>query len=268
MRCPSCGSQLPVEDLDCTACGANVGWWIRTHGGEESGPYTFTHIQHLTRRGGLGPLDRVRIGLIGEWVPAPDLLSPAFQRPRAATTPTPHPYPRPRRRSNVPALLLGGAALIGLAVVAAFVASRGPRTPQGEDAGPACSRNLMRLARALSLYAEDQAGGYPPWEVWGTAAFTRVTDRAVFVCPAALGEPGYAYNAALFGLKPAAVSDPAKCVILWDAGALGPFPGLSALGQEPRHDGGDNYAFVDGHTAWRIRGPYTQGDIELRPLGQ
>ena len=265
MRCPPCGAQLPVEDLDCTACGANVGWWIRTHGGEESGPYTFVQMQHLIRRRGLGPLDRVRVGLIGEWVPAPELLSPAFQRPRTGAVLPERARPRRRRRSNVPVLLLGGSALVGLAAVAAFIATRAPQAPQGEDPGPACSRNLTRLARALRIYAEDQAGAFPPWEVWGAAAFTRTNDRAAFVCPAAPGEPGYAYNAALSGLGPGAVSNPGKCVMLWDAGALGPFPGLSATGQGPRHEGGDNYAFVDGHAAWRIRGPYTQGDIELRP---
>jgi prepilin-type processing-associated H-X9-DG protein len=219
-------------------------------------------MQHLIRRGGLGPLDRVRIGLIGHWVPAPDLLSPEFQRPQPAAPMRPR---TTRRRSSVPALLVGGSALIGLATMAAFLVNRGLRGPQVEDPQPACSHNLTRLARALRMYADDHADGFPSWEVWGAAAFTRARDRAVFVCPAAPGDPGYGYNAGLAGLKPDAVTDPGKCVMLWDAGALGPFPGLSALGQGPRHDGGDNYAFVDGRAAWRLRGPYSQGDTELRP---
>jgi hypothetical protein len=261
MRCPSCGSVVPIQDLECSRCGANVGWWVRTRGGEDLGPYTFLHVQELTRRGGIGPLDRVRIGLIGEWAPAPEILSPSFQQGPSPDTP----FPQPRRKRTGRYALVGALVLTPVVVAAVVVARWTPRSELPADPEPACLRNLSKLARGLALYAEDHDSQLPPWQSWGAAASEQVRDLEVFVCPAAPGEPGYAYNAALSGAALGSVRQPDRCVMLWDAGALGPFPGLSTASQAPRHHGGDDYAFVDGHTAWRARTTYPQVDIELQP---
>jgi len=265
MRCPSCGAQVPVDDLDCTSCGAGVGWWVRNRGGEESGPYTFVHMQEMTRQGLVGPQDRIRIGLIGEWVSAPEVLSPDFQRARPPVTAAHKPGRRAHSGSNVPTLLIVGVVVVALAGATAFVVSRWPQRPRGADPSATCQGNLSRLARAVRLYVYDQGAPFPQWQDWGAAASARTKDLAIFVCPAAPTEPGYAYNAALSGLPPVFVRHPDRCVMLWDAGALGGFPGLSPSGQGPRHGGGDNFAFVDGHVAWHPRGPYLETDIELQP---
>jgi len=263
MVCPSCGAQLPPEDLECPQCGANVGWWVRSRRGEESGPYTFHHMQGLVRQGRLGALDRVRIGLIGEWVSAPEVLRPGFQHPEAEPTAPVAARPRVRRSSCPTTVLMAGLAVVLLVGTVALVARRHWSKPRGEDPGQLCLGNLSKLARGLQLYAEDSGERFPPWQTWGSAAYPHVDEPGAFVCPAAPGEPGYAYNAALTGVTRGSVAHPDRCVMLWDAGALGPFAGVS--GMTARHRGGDNYAFVDGHTAWRARGTYEQTQIELQP---
>jgi len=264
MNCPSCGAQVPVEELDCTQCGASVGWCVRTRRGEEFGPYTFLQMQEMTRQGRLKPLDRVRIGLIGEWVSAPEVLSPTFQIPQQAA-PSPRRSRVRARAGPHPLLLIGGAGLVLLAAATALIVTRASNPPRPVGVDDACLRNLRDLARGLQVYAGDHAGTLPSWQGWGGAAFHYVDDPGAFVCPAAPSEPGYAYNAALSGVPSAAVRRPDHCLILCDAGALGPFPGLSVYGQAPRHRGGDNLAFVDGHAVWQVRAPYTQSDIDLQP---
>ncbi|MBM3501115.1 MAG: hypothetical protein FJX74_20885 [Armatimonadetes bacterium] len=263
MHCPSCGAQVPVDDLDCTQCGASVGWWVRTHEGEESGPYTFLTMQEMIRQGRLRPLDRVRIGLLGAWVSAPDVLRPTFQTVEPSPPYTTRPQRKPARLPHR-ALLLGGGGLVLLAVCGALIASYVSRPAALEGAGEVCRANLASLARGLRLYADDFEA-FPPWQTWGAAALGYVEDPGVFVCPAAPAEPGYAYNAALSGVPTGAVRSPDRCAVLWDAGALGPFPGLSTSGHGPRHRSGDHWAFVDGHATWRLRGPYPPRDVEFRP---
>jgi len=263
MKCPSCGAPVPVDDLDCTQCGASVGWWVRTREGEESGPYTFLTVQEMIRQGKLRPLDRVRIGLIGEWVSAPEVLRPTFQRPPAAEPAPPRRSGERSRRSRA-VLIVGGGVLL-LAACAIVVATRASIEPRPTGGDGTCRRNLSELARALTLYAQDWDGVLPPWQMWGAAALGSVEDPGVFVCPGAPTEPGYAYNAGLSSVWTAAVSRPDRCALLWDAGALGPFPGLSSQGLAPRHLGGDNWAFVDGHARWQLRGPYPPRDIDFQP---
>jgi len=264
MNCPSCGAQVPIQELDCTQCGAGVGWWVRSSRGREVGPFTLLQMQERIRQGRLGPLDRVRIGLIGEWVPAPEVLRPTFQVRVPSSAPPTGAHLR-RRRGPRPALLLTGAGLILLATATAVVVTRASNPPRPVGADDTCLHNLRSLARGLRAYAEDSGDALPSWERWGAVTFSRAEDPAAFVCPAAPSEPGYAYNAALSGVHVGAVADPGRCALLWDAGALGPFPGLSAYGTAPRHRGGDNWGFVDGHAAWRERAPYAQLGIELRP---
>jgi prepilin-type processing-associated H-X9-DG protein len=263
MKCPSCGTQVPVDDLDCTQCGASVGWWIRTRSGEELGPYTFLTMQEMLRRRQLGPLDRVRIGLIGEWTPAPEVLRPDFQRPAPPPTAVERPVVRRTRRSPTVLLVLAGAAVVALGGAVVAYRSTRPRPPRGADA--VCLRNLASLGRGLQAYADEHDGTLPPWQSWGAAALVRAGDPSAFVCPAMPHEPGYAYNAALSGVAVIVVRRPAHCALLWDAGAMGSFPGLSPTGQGPRHRGGDNWAFVDGHVAWQARLPALPEDLDLQP---
>ncbi len=254
MRCPLCGATLPTRDLDCTRCGADVGWYVRSGSGEEDGPYGFLELQTLIRQERISPSDEVRIGVMGAWRPAPEILrpDPGVVAPPDAAPETPH-RAAPRARSvGLWAILgaLAGTLLIAGGVLVVRARTRAPERRMSE----ACLGNLRDLSAALRMYAADNEGRFPHWPVWGAAALGHVHTVLAFQCPAAPDQPGYAYNAALGGVTLADVSRPRDCAMLWDAGAQGPSVGLPTGYNPPRHHGGDNYAFVDGHAAWRKRG--------------
>jgi prepilin-type processing-associated H-X9-DG protein len=231
-----------------------VGWWVRSTTGEESGPYSFLELQTLVRQERVSPSDRVRVGVIGAWRPAPEIL-----RPDPDTIASPEQTRETRRetpswRRSTSLLVIVGAIAIAGAIAAAVIVAR-PVVPASEQAASdACLGNLRHLASALRMYAGDNDGRLPHWSAWGVAAMRHIDRPTAFQCPAAPREPGYAYNAALGGVPVDLVPRPGNCAMLWDAGALGPSLGLARADNPPRHHGGDNYAFVDGHAAWRKRG--------------
>jgi len=252
MKCPSCGATPPATELECTRCGAHVGWWVRSAEGPESGPYSFLEMQTLIRQEHISPLDKVRIGVMGAWRPAPEILRPQPTRPGSAVQSRPVAQePAARRRLRSLALPLGAFVVLGLVVAGTLVARGRARSP-ADGASRACLINVRHLASALQMYANDNSGALPHWQAWSPAAFGYLKDVRALQCPAAPTEPGYAYNALLGGVPADRVSLPEECAMLWDAGALGPSIGLTT--SAPRHHGGDNYAFVDGHAAWRKRG--------------
>jgi len=73
-----------------------------------------------------------------------------------------------------------------------------------------------------------------------------------FVCPAASDLPcGYALNGSLVGASLADVYDPSQTVAIFESdrgwNAAG---GEDLLPYEPRHLGGYNFGYVDGHAGW------------------
>jgi prepilin-type processing-associated H-X9-DG protein len=79
-----------------------------------------------------------------------------------------------------------------------------------------------------------------------------VKGRDSFRCPEARSaESGYAYNAALSSAMYDSLSDAALTVVIFESdkgwNASG---GPELLTDMPRHLGGDNVGFADGHAAW------------------
>ncbi len=256
MNCPSCGATLPREEMECARCGAHVGWWIRLRAGQERGPFTFLEVQPMIRQGKLGPADSIRVGLIGPWIPAPEVLSPTFGQQQEREEP---PQPRHRRVPKVRPQFLIVACLSALAVAGIAVGfHRLAQTPAATSPRRLCEGNLALLTRGISLYAEDYDGRLPEWHFWPDVTHPYVHSRAAYDCPMANdGERGYDYNAALGNTPMDQVPDARDCILLWDAGALGPSSGIPSGYGPPRHDGGDNYGYLDGHVAWRQRGGYS-----------
>lgn len=118
-----------------------------------------------------------------------------------------------------------------------------------------CLSNLRTLAMNLQMYATDY-DAFPSASRWADEVrdTTGVAGR-FFVCPVAPDLAcGYGYNAALGSLRPASVSDSSGLVSLFESdrgwNAAG---GRELLPKEPRHFGGDNYGFADGHAKWDSR---------------
>jgi prepilin-type processing-associated H-X9-DG protein len=114
-----------------------------------------------------------------------------------------------------------------------------------------CLSNMMCLTRALGVYA-DNYGQLPSAPDWCEAILPDVTGPGRFTCPTETEgiTGGYALNDHIrdigrgSGLAPQTVS-----VFESDAGwnAAG---GAELLPDVPRHSGGDNYGFADGHVEW------------------
>lgn len=117
--------------------------------------------------------------------------------------------------------------------------------------------NLKQLALGIMQYAQDHDEKMPDADSWVTEIMPYVQSGAVFQDPAVLGGKwGYAYNRNLSGVSLADVDDPAATVLLFESAtgkknAADAGKSLPAVG---RHDGGTNYAFVDGHIHWQADG--------------
>ncbi len=131
-----------------------------------------------------------------------------------------------------------------------------------------CLAHVSALTKALTLYA-DEYGHFPGVGSWREAAWmnTEHYGRDIFSCPAAPGTPAtYAYNKELRDISPVGVAIPERVVVLFETntgpGATGG-PGL--LPDEPRHFGGDNYGFADGHVQWIRRKKLPDGSWAKEP---
>ena len=118
------------------------------------------------------------------------------------------------------------------------------------------------IAQALPTYAADHDGRYPPRGDWEAPTAPYIASLKCFTCPSAPDEQGYMHNPKLNGFEAAAVAHPDETLAWWDAGAR--VPGLIAppSATSRRHNGGDNFAYVDGHvkTAKKDSGPFAETD--------
>ena len=126
-----------------------------------------------------------------------------------------------------------------------------------------CAVNMRELAQAMLLYAEDHNGTLPPATRWSaTIASPTIRPRFGFICPSSLASPpddqrwsDYAMNDALSGAKIGAIRHPTRAVLLFECDLGWNAVGSRAqLPRKPRHLGGDDYAFADGHASWHDRG--------------
>jgi len=134
-----------------------------------------------------------------------------------------------------------------------------------------CLTHVKFLALALSTCAVDN-GAFPGPEQWQNAAAAHLEVKSdlaeLTTCPAAPNSAlAYAYNAALSGVMYSALDDPAHTVVLFESAAgrnvSAGGPGL--LPAEPRHLGGDNYGFADGHAEWIKRKQLPDGTWAKEP---
>ncbi|MBN1460093.1 MAG: zinc ribbon domain-containing protein [Armatimonadetes bacterium] len=120
-----------------------------------------------------------------------------------------------------------------------------------------CLANVKNMSVALALYTADWDDRFPEADRWCESINDYVKNDQVYLCPEAEGVPcGYAYNAALSGIGYAELEDPVHEIMVfesdagWDAAG-----GVELMTPEPRHLGGDNYGYADGHAAWVPRAP-------------
>jgi len=276
MKCPSCGEQLPERGRECPACQADVGWWVRRPEGTAFGPYDLATVHLCINENRVGPGDLARVGAGMQWAPVEALLPEAFLHPEASApaepqplgwaAPSPPPAP-PRAERTSPWLTSGIVALVLVLVcggILAAVAIPAFGSARKKAQQTSCMSNLKQISLGLLMYQQDYSGRFPPSGDWQGVVFPYIRNQQIFTCPAAPQEQGYAYNHQLDGLLGNQVTQPAMTFLGWDAGAAP--PGVTPpSGTTPnRHNGGDNFAFADGHVKW-LTGPNVATTARTKP---
>ena len=124
-----------------------------------------------------------------------------------------------------------------------------------------CLRNVVQLAGAALLYAQEHDGRLPDADKWTDELKPYLPDQAVFTCPAAPQlEGGYAMNQALSGVKLDTLANPAEAILFFDSD-LGKRNAAAVPARASLRDrGGANCSFADGHAKW-------MQSQDLRPVG-
>ena len=129
--------------------------------------------------------------------------------------------------------------------------AEGPARERGEQ--EACLSNLKQLTLAALMFAQDHDQTLPSAEKWTDEIMPYIKNEALLRCPAAPElECGYALNRDLAGKKLNALPNPAEAILFFDSNlgkrnATGTLEDVAIPG---RHNGGNNYAFADGHCKW------------------
>jgi prepilin-type processing-associated H-X9-DG protein len=120
----------------------------------------------------------------------------------------------------------------------------------------ACAANLRQLAIAAMMYCQDYDEKFPIADRWCDATFPYVANERLYACPADDGDYSYGMNYKLSRFELSDVWSPSDTVLFfesepsrknaWDEG--GAMPGDS-LAEPARHEGLNNYAWVDGHVS-------------------
>lgn len=141
----------------------------------------------------------------------------------------------------------------------------------------ACQSNLRQIGQAMLMYAQDWDDYLPPRHQWQESLLSYVGNPRLFECPSSKrrficrGAPGWdpettgAYNMNLpvlppsdWGAHESEIADPAGTVLGHDgigrSTALYNAPSspsdLVYHGVAPRHEGGTNVLWADGHVRW------------------
>ncbi len=116
-----------------------------------------------------------------------------------------------------------------------------------------CLSNLKQLALAALMFAADHDNQLPSADKWTDEVIPYVKNEAILKCPAAPElECAYALNRALAGKNHLAIPRLAEEIIFFESnlGKRNATGTVQDLADPPRHQGGNNYAFADGHCKW------------------
>lgn len=119
-----------------------------------------------------------------------------------------------------------------------------------------CQSNLKQLSLGVLMYAQDHNDEFPPPDKWMDSILPYIKDPELLKCPRVknLSLPSYAMNSYFKGISIAKVKSPGETVLLFDSITGRNRAGdVSILTPAPRHMGGDNIGYADGHVKWDLR---------------
>jgi len=129
-----------------------------------------------------------------------------------------------------------------------------------------CLAKVKTVTAAMEMYLADNDGAFPSADTWCDTVGSYLqtgTDKHVFECPSVPElRCGYAYNAALSGMRRDDLSDRANTILLFESDkGWNAADGSDILPNAPRHLGGDNGSFADGHARWLSRATVIPGEM-------
>jgi hypothetical protein len=240
MICPRCGKNNPEEATACSVCGTQLLEPAR-------------QVPMRPRTSGLA-IAALVVGIVG-------LLT--FVVPAIVALPLGiialSQINRSRGRLSGKGLAIGGICLGGcsLLLVPLLLAVLFPVFARAREAArkAQCLSNVKNLALAVQMYQADW-NVFPDGAQWCDVTGEYTKGAQVYACPSAPAPRcAYAYNAALSRQAAASLPDPGQTIALFESDR-----GWDAAGDEslmcakPRHLGGDNWGYADGHAQWWPRG--------------
>lgn len=150
------------------------------------------------------------------------------------------------------AMLGVGCAFVTAAILyPVFAVSRG-------GSHRSCLSNVKQLGLAFQMYVEDYDGRFPRSAEWMDSTYPYNKNKSVYHCPSLQATHpsgfGYAFNSSLALHTLDKNKTAAKVVVLYDASDLlwnANAPGRAGMANPPRHQGGNNVGFADGHAKWQ-----------------
>lgn len=160
--------------------------------------------------------------------------------------------------------------LVVIAIIAILAAILFPVFAQARSKALqiSCLSNLKQIALAVDMYAQDYDGMYPkPYTdvtnspLWEDVLQPYVRNWQIFYCPAynaSTPYQSYGWNWYMAFMNQSEVTSPASTIMIGDrignnwhmqAWYDTPLAGDPAM-PDPRHNGGANFNFFDGHAKW------------------
>ncbi len=116
-----------------------------------------------------------------------------------------------------------------------------------------CLSNVKNLALAMNMFLADY-DRFPKADQWVDVLGDYVKNDAVYKCPEDKSDArcSYGMNWGLSRKPTSAVDDASRKVAIYETARPGanPMGGKTDVVSPPRHQGGNNYGFVDGHAKW------------------
>lgn len=127
-----------------------------------------------------------------------------------------------------------------------------------------CLSNIKQLDLGILMYAADHNNRLPNAATWTQDIQPYVKNPALLHCAddTSGARSSYAMNAVLSGADSNKLMDSAsEVVLLYETNQPGDSPSGDASTVAPRHNGGSNYGFLDGHVKWANQPPPFGGAV-------
>ncbi len=242
MQCPHCGELVPEGSELCPECGVNL------KDAAEHAALGARSVRRLSKTALWLGFASILLNLIAA-IPAFILAGIALKRSsRLASS--------PGRGSLATSALFVAAlgVLLNFTLIAVYYnLAPALAVNRAADLRADCFLSMHKLSGAAMMYTRDWDGLGPRGINWVDAIFQYHSDPKALRCPASDQDYGYGLNIVVAGKPFEQLPEPGYLVLLFESdGGCNCCGGAGQLVREPRHMGGNNFAFADGHVKWFI----------------